>query len=165
MVRQLVLIFLISGFSTPSFAGPPSDETVNQWVLLALRARVEALTIKDGSHFCTHDISGAGNDITAWGASKDLAHGRLVALCIKHRCGQIQGEVNQRIDSMRSSDPESVREMLESLGTPPDQIEAIVKILASGGYGPQQSNCEVSQLARILAYDSCALKLHACGKD
>ncbi|MCB0366309.1 MAG: hypothetical protein H6624_16380 [Bdellovibrionaceae bacterium] len=165
MVRQLIFVFILFGLSFPVQAGPPSDEAVNQWVLLALNASVEALSQRDGVHFCTHDITGTGAEPTAWGKSKDLAHGRLVALCIKRRCGQIQGEVNSRIDQMRTSDPDSVRELLESLGTPPDQVEALMQVLAGGSYGPQKSNCEMSQLARILAYDSCALKLHACGKE
>jgi hypothetical protein len=157
-----MLVFLFK--SLVVYANDNDGLKVNNWVQLALNYPEDELVQNFGKYGCQDALPKADGSPAPvlTGKKVEEAHGRAVIYCIKQFCNQIQSRVNQQIDEWRTKSPEEIDDVAGSLGQG-DKTEDILALLRSGSYGGE-TNCQVSQSARYIAYDSCSIHAYKCGR-
>ena len=153
MLYIIVILFNLI-FCCISFA-TPTDTKVNQWVDIALKIDIATIHSQTGRYYCeSTKIS------PVYGTTLNIAHGSIILICIKSYCHQIESEIHNKIEHLKSFSREQLLDLLTSIGRS-HQLNQINSNLRKGNHG-QNLYCSNSQFVRNFVYDTCVNQLYKC---
>lgn len=162
MKTSLSFIFIFLSFNGMTTT-PPVQNTVDQYVYLALKTDIKVIQGKSKKWSCRFPV--LHESLAALGKDQNDALMRLQLLCIKEQCQELGKQVAANVKNLLDSPENDYRDFLEFTGRTAEEIEAAVQ--SRKNYSQETVKvltCNNSAMFRTAAFDSCIAVPVECQK-